>query len=147
MAWKRAKTRKLYLFLNVIKCVDIVNLSDSGPSCGWQYILQADIMKNYKMLLKSPAYGRHQLSRPMLIVGPIQVLKRLQDFSFFIYILIFFSLVAGQFFSSDPSPPPTVKQQVDINLTKKYFFSKRPTIFEKGPKRPPFLRLRELQCF
>ena len=24
-------------------------------------------------LLKNPAYGRHQLSRPMLIVGPIQI--------------------------------------------------------------------------
>ena len=32
------------------KCVDIINLSDSGTSCGWKFILKADIMKNYKML-------------------------------------------------------------------------------------------------
>ena len=77
---KGPKLENCTFFLNVIKCVDIVNLSDSGPSCGWQYILQADIMKNYKMLLKNPVYGRHQLSRPMLIVGPMQILKRLRDF-------------------------------------------------------------------
>ena len=37
----------------------------------------------------NPAYGRHQLSRPMRIVGPMQIWRALHDLSFF---LLFYRL-------------------------------------------------------
>ena len=39
------------------KCVNIVNFSDSGTFCVWKFILKADIMKNYKILLQKMREG------------------------------------------------------------------------------------------
>ena len=48
-------------------------------------------------------------------------------------------------YSTAKGPWFLLQQQVDITL-EKIFFSKRPKICGKAHKRPPFLRLRELQC-
>ena len=43
------------------------------------------LLENMTLRIKNPTYGRHQLSRPMRIVGPIQIYLN-------IYIYIFFFL-------------------------------------------------------
>ena len=61
------KETKFTNFLHFnLSLLDCFNKGNKGA-----YIQDSDYILGF--VLKNPAYGRHQLSRPMQIVGPIQI--------------------------------------------------------------------------
>ena len=54
----------------------------------------------------NPAYGRHQLSRPMRVLGPIQIWRGCVIFFFFFAIGGLIKKIPCPFFSIPPPPPP-----------------------------------------